>query len=343
MPSRRFEFKEGNSAKFWEVAVKGKTQTVTFGRIGAKGQTKTREFDSRQQAVTFGERLILEKTSKGYREVSTPTSNPRKKTTKGTRTSPKSKAAELKSRTKSSLGTDSVADAWKRLEAWFAKHMPSTLDMLYPPVKPQVIRAVEKAIGQELPEPVRESYRIHNGQANRVNGMLFGLPLLPLGQPPKGKDDCFGHWKNWSDYERSKQEHNFDHLASCFPAETVQPVYFDRGWLPFSHDGGGNHLAIDLNPGPNGTRGQVIVCGRDDTFHPVLAVNFAQFLSDVATELERGNFIIEKPEVEPIFYMAKPTQEHFHVAGANWSRAKLGLRKLSKDDEKVWNQRRLKK
>jgi DNA ligase-1 len=72
-PGRRyFEFAEGKSSKFWEIAVDGTSVTVRFGRIGTNGQTQTRSFGDGSAAQAHAQRLINEKTGKGY--VERPTS-----------------------------------------------------------------------------------------------------------------------------------------------------------------------------------------------------------------------------------------------------------------------------
>ena len=66
---RRFEFEEDGSSKFWEVAVDGASVTVRFGKIGAAGQSKTKDFASDAEASKEAAKLVGEKTRKGYREV----------------------------------------------------------------------------------------------------------------------------------------------------------------------------------------------------------------------------------------------------------------------------------
>ena len=66
---RRFEFSDSTSNKFWVVEVKGKTLNVTFGKIGTKGQSKPRDFATPEKAKAEMEKLIKEKTGKGYVEV----------------------------------------------------------------------------------------------------------------------------------------------------------------------------------------------------------------------------------------------------------------------------------
>jgi predicted DNA-binding WGR domain protein len=67
---QRFEYVEGKSSKFWEIEVDGTDLTVRFGRIGTNGQTKTRTFGSADAATKERDKLVREKTDKGYREVS---------------------------------------------------------------------------------------------------------------------------------------------------------------------------------------------------------------------------------------------------------------------------------
>lgn len=66
---RRFEFVEGSSDKFWEIEIAGTDVTVTFGRRGTNGQTKTKSFPYEAAAKKHADKLIEEKTGKGYVEV----------------------------------------------------------------------------------------------------------------------------------------------------------------------------------------------------------------------------------------------------------------------------------
>lgn len=69
MATRRFEFEEGGSRKFWEVTLDGASFTVRYGRIGAAGSTKTTTTGSDAEAAKEVDKLIREKTKKGYQEV----------------------------------------------------------------------------------------------------------------------------------------------------------------------------------------------------------------------------------------------------------------------------------
>ncbi|MCR9201550.1 MAG: WGR domain-containing protein [Planctomycetaceae bacterium] len=66
---RLFELKEGTSDKFWEISLDGTSHTVRYGRVGTDGQSKTKDFETEQKAQASCEKLIKQKTGKGYREV----------------------------------------------------------------------------------------------------------------------------------------------------------------------------------------------------------------------------------------------------------------------------------
>ncbi len=69
MAKKRLEYTDAKSSKFWEVNVRRKTITVTYGKIGTKGQTKERELDSEAAAKAEMAKLIASKIKKGYAEV----------------------------------------------------------------------------------------------------------------------------------------------------------------------------------------------------------------------------------------------------------------------------------
>lgn len=67
--SRRFELVDGKSSKFWEVAVDGSEVRVRFGRIGTTGQSKAKDHGDAAKATSAAEKLVQQKTGKGYVEV----------------------------------------------------------------------------------------------------------------------------------------------------------------------------------------------------------------------------------------------------------------------------------
>jgi DNA ligase-1 len=69
---RYFECTEGGSSKFWEIVLDGKNLTTNWGKIGTAGQTKTKTFTDEAKAKTEYDKLVEEKTEKGYVEKPRP-------------------------------------------------------------------------------------------------------------------------------------------------------------------------------------------------------------------------------------------------------------------------------
>ena len=69
---RYFEFVDGSSNKFWEIWKDGTDVTTNWGKIGTDGQTKTKPFPDEAKAQKEYDKLIAEKTGKGYTEKARP-------------------------------------------------------------------------------------------------------------------------------------------------------------------------------------------------------------------------------------------------------------------------------
>lgn len=86
----RYEFSEGTSNKFWEIVMDeddSSSFTVRWGRIGTEGQETTKSFDDEDEAQREHDKLIVEKTRKGYKPVADvvkalPVRDPNRKTLK---------------------------------------------------------------------------------------------------------------------------------------------------------------------------------------------------------------------------------------------------------------------
>ena len=75
--TRRFELSDGRSHKFWEVARDGSQVTTRWGRIGTRGQTKTKDHGSDAKAAIAMRKTIRTKVAKGYQEAEAAPGPPR--------------------------------------------------------------------------------------------------------------------------------------------------------------------------------------------------------------------------------------------------------------------------
>lgn len=53
---------------------------------------------------------------------------------------------------------------WKRVHAWLDDHAPEGYGSLRPGTSARALRSAEETLGLTLPDDVKASYRIHDGQ-----------------------------------------------------------------------------------------------------------------------------------------------------------------------------------
>ncbi len=66
---RYFEYEDEKSSKFWEIKLNSSSFTVRYGKIGTSGQTQTKDFPTEEKAQKEYDKLLKEKTGKGYEEI----------------------------------------------------------------------------------------------------------------------------------------------------------------------------------------------------------------------------------------------------------------------------------
>lgn len=104
---------------------------------------------------------------------------------------------------------DRVQNAWNRIHAAFEKIGPRSLESLNPPATEQQIVDLETKLGFPLPDDVKCSLKIHNGQDTTKPGCFF-YKLLPVQQIEatwnksakrdgfeSGWGDAIPHWRDW--------------------------------------------------------------------------------------------------------------------------------------------------
>ena len=179
-----------------------------------------------------------------------------------------------------------AADAWARIEAVLRARVPALHAALAPPAAPARLGALADRVGRALPDGVRDLYAHHDGQRTPTPGLFFGLQFLSVQQ-------VGDEWERWTRLLREDPALIRDIAVTAIPDGAVKPVYASESWLPFASDGAGNHLAIDLAPGPEGTPGQFINFGADESVRTVLASSPAAFLHWVADAAEAGTVVAD--------------------------------------------------
>lgn len=211
-----------------------------------------------------------------------------------------------------------VSHTWARIDRWCEDNYPELFDQICTPATVNDINELEYSLDCSLPMEVRESLLIHDGQerGGTPTGVIFGSMLLDC-------EEMLDEWKNWRTVEReyltqpvpgpappageagpSKSDsatlgrQELQSRQTCQPEGSIQKAYVHPGWIPVARDWGGNNIAVDLAPGPNGTWGQVILFGRDYDCKYVVAKSWAHFLAMVADDMQSPHWYVDEETQE---------------------------------------------
>lgn len=204
---------------------------------------------------------------------------------------------------------------YHRLERWLAAHRPHILANLQPPATDAELAVLQDRIGATLPEPLLRLYRWKNGQRELGRaGPFYGLAFLSV-------DDALDQWTAWKSVADDDPEYAAEPSGTSVVPGVVKELYVNSSWIPFVHDWGGNHIGVDLDPGPSGRVGQVINFGRDEDAKFVLGATVGDFIERIVTELEAGNFVLDDESDDPddlSFNTADPPSDHFLDSAREW-------------------------
>jgi molybdopterin biosynthesis enzyme/cell wall assembly regulator SMI1 len=172
-----------------------------------------------------------------------------------------------------SPATPDVREAWKRIEHAIAAHPASLPGGLNGPADDHVLAELHAALGSTLPADVIDSLRLHDGQADPDAVFTESDALL-------GAQEIVAQWSIW---QKLVSGGDFDGMTSE-PDTGIRDDWYNLKWIPFTHDGSGNHLCIDLDPAEDGVAGQVIRVWHDDDLRERVASSYAEWLARVAAE-----------------------------------------------------------
>ncbi|WP_374536620.1 SMI1/KNR4 family protein [Chitinimonas taiwanensis] len=160
-----------------------------------------------------------------------------------------------------------MAQAWAQLEAWLKQEEPALLRSLGKPASPEALAELEAKLKLSLPDDFKAALSVHDGQKGEE-------PLFE-GEFFLSTKGVLSQWRTWTKLMKSPD------MAECSgaPDEGIRPDWFHPAWIPFTHDGMGNHLCLDLDPAEGGQVGQIIRVWHDDDERQLIAPSFAVWFS----------------------------------------------------------------
>ena len=179
-----------------------------------------------------------------------------------------------------------VAHTWRRIEKWFGENGPSGLSAFHPGATETEISKLETALGVVLPADFAASYRLHNGAKTEPVIALCGwqefFPLTVIKS-------------RWDVWKKPFDDGVFADRKSKPDSPQIRPVYWSDKWVPFTNDGCGNLLCLDLAPSESGAVGQIIQVWKEPE-RELIAPSFAALLTKWADDLENNEYVWDEDE-----------------------------------------------
>ncbi|CAL1186064.1 unnamed protein product [Candida parapsilosis] len=242
---------------------------------------------------------------------------------------------------------------WDRIEHWIDEEYPELDDNLNDGVTSADLNEFLQDLkcgSKSLPEDFRQFYKRHDGQlrGGKPTGLIMGLVLLDLesiveenilwnkvAERLERQQYMAQHQQKQNELKEgsSQQQQHYQKQAATFitnqrsiPPNAIQPFYYNKGWVILLKDNIGNQVAMDLNPGPNGTWGQIILFGRDFDTKLVIAHSLQEFIFEFTTDLESGNFLIDSSEYqEELGFLSSDRDGDFMIGDEDENQGELSF------------------
>lgn len=169
---------------------------------------------------------------------------------------------------------------WNKFEAWLKNNWPDGFEDLNPPATEQEINQLQETLGVQLPVDFIACLRIHNGQKGMAGGLFDNSEFLST-------QSIIEQWQIWKDLLDSG---TFDEFSSE-PESGVKNDWWNQKWIPITHNGGGDHFCIDLDPDAQGVSGQIITMWHDMANRDIQANSFKTWFNNYVSAVLDGRYV----------------------------------------------------
>ncbi|MBN1919825.1 MAG: SMI1/KNR4 family protein [Anaerolineae bacterium] len=161
------------------------------------------------------------------------------------------------------------------------------------------IAAAEAKLGLVFPADLREYLLLANGERWNSAGFVGNWQLLEL-----------KFIVNEAQFMRKMVEEGAfgDNTNDATP--TIKGLWWNPQWIPIVTSGSGHFFCVDLDPGPEGTVGQIIFFLHDDGGRYLVAPGLRAWFARLAEDFERGLYEIVTDE---------DGYQHFNSHALLWS------------------------
>lgn len=173
---------------------------------------------------------------------------------------------------------------WKRIELWLEANAPEIHKSLNDGIGLTELAKLERIAKKELPDDFVNFYSIHDGQEPDADWLLDGEEFLSANR-------IVEEYKIWKDLLDNGDFTENGKPVTSEPEAGIKNNWWNPLWIPFTYNGSGDHLCLDLDPAEGGTYGQIIRMWHDDPERTIEAKSISEWIERFATGLENGTYV----------------------------------------------------
>lgn len=180
-----------------------------------------------------------------------------------------------------------MKELYLRLKTALKNIDESLPDILSPQgVSDAMITSLETKTNRKLPSDFLSFYRICDGQCPHDNYLVDSEEFLSFSR-------IQDEWSAWKDlFDDGTFIENEEALTSEAPTD-IKSDWWNPAWIPFTYNGAGDHLCLDLDPAEDGSYGQVIRMWHDDAERTLEYSSFLEWLTNYVEDLEQGKYFFK--------------------------------------------------
>lgn len=169
--------------------------------------------------------------------------------------------------------------SWPQLKLWLKDHANAIYKDLNAEADQRTIMELEENIGVLLPKSFKNYLQSNNGQFGTTGPVLMQdwelMNIKFIIKTWQMHNDIYDEENN---YKREDQ------------SQKTVPYWRDSKWVPFANNGAGDYLCLDLNPGPKGVVGQIIIFWHTNSIRQVIARDWDQLLDQFLKDLKEEKY-----------------------------------------------------
>lgn len=176
-----------------------------------------------------------------------------------------------------------------KIESWLRGNASKILELsLQKPATEDMITALEKEIGNILPDDFKELYLWHNGLSDEHNfgSLFYGMDFFSI-------DQIIAEYL----YKKENYAHENIPLKAADEGIDASNIY-NIDWIKFAFDGSHTSLCIDLAPTIKGNYGQIIFIDDEYERGILVANSTRELVINFKNDLENGLYQLDDDAME---------------------------------------------